>query len=115
MKNLSEFKKAMTIGTNVHSIHHMGHTGQRDEKGHPIYKDIDNGVRAVSISQTNSFALKTRKEKDGEEKWVDSWFYYPKAKECEYPGDNTVVVYEINRDGCRYKVLTYKIIKDTDI
>lgn len=98
----------MKIGVNVHSIHHMGHTGERNESDQPIYKDIDNGVRKVSISQTNSFALKTWKE--SKQEWVDSWFQYPKAAECEYPGDDTVVVYETDREGHRYKVLTYKIV-----
>ncbi len=109
MKNLSQFKKQVQLGVKMHAVNHTGHTGERDDQGMPIWKDIDLGIREISRVQSNSFALKTWKE--GKQEWVDSWFQYPKAAECEYPGDNTVVVYETNRDGHRYKVLTYKIIE----
>lgn len=114
MKNLSQFKKAIKVGTKLYTIHHMGHTGLRDENNRPIYKDMDNGIREVSISQNNSFTLKTKKIKeDGTEKWTDSWLYYPKAADCGFIGDNTVVIWETNREGEKYKVLTYKVIEDS--
>ena len=111
MKNLSQFKKAIKVGVKLHCIYHLGHTELRGEDGKPLFKDIDNGIREVSISQTNSFALKTKKIKeDSTEKWTDSWFQYPKASDCEFPGNNIVVVYEEDRDDNKFKVLTYQLV-----
>lgn len=124
MKTVADFKRALKVGTKVHSIHHMCFGG-RDEKGQPIWVDQDKGVREVSIVQSNSFALKTQHKeptygkdefgnriKTGETttKMVDSWCSWPKATDCEFNPDGSITIFE--RDiNTRRKVLTYKIIE----
>lgn len=96
IKTVSDFKKALQIGVQVHSVFHMAFNG-RDEAGKVIYKDEDKGVRPVSIKQTNSFALKTLRT-DG--KICDSWCDYPKASMCKIE-DNKVIILE--RDSRQFK------------
>lgn len=137
IKTLADFKRLLQIGTNVHCVFHQAFNG-RDENKNLIYKDEDKGIRAVSIKQTNSFALKTTKDEpiaakgmykdengvnhfnEFETKTVDSWCVYPKASECIIR-DNSVTILQENR---RYTdlqgnfkmemvpVLTYSILKN---
>ena len=137
INTLSDFKKLLTIGKNVHCIFNQEFNG-RDENKNCIYKDADKGVRKVTIKQTNSFALETIKKEpiaakgmykdeaginhfnEYETKIVDSWCAYPKASECIIK-DNQLTILQENR---RYidlqgnfkmkmlPVLTYSILKN---
>lgn len=87
MKNLSQFKKRLKVGIELETIHaKFGHKG----------------IRRVSIVQSNMFALETMVE--GEK--VDSWCQYPKAKEIEFEGENTAIIYWGEGEN-RQKILTY--------
>lgn len=106
---LADFKRAVEIGAKVHCIWHTAPAG-RDEKGQPIWKDQDRGIREVSRKQSNSFALKT--EKDG--KLVESWCAWPKATECRIV-DNKITILEEDfrvREGQKpmIPVLTYSVV-----
>lgn len=111
MKTVADFKRRLTVGTQVHTIYHQLFNG-RDEKGEVIYKDEDKGVREVSKVQSNSFAFKTTKT-DGS--IVDSWCNYPKVKECIFVDENTITIlcedYRV-RDGNQpmIPILTYKFV-----
>lgn len=91
MKNLSDFKKALTLGSNWDTIHHQSIFVGRDENDKCVYKPKSLGVRAVSIVQSNSVAFLTTKT-DGTTS--DSWLAWPKAKDCKFPNEDTVEVYE---------------------
>lgn len=106
LRTLADFKRAAVPGAKFRTIYHRKFAG-RDEKGETIYQDEDKGTRTVSIQQTNAIAFKTTKA-DGTQ--VDSWLYWPKAKECQFnPEAGTVEVFEEDRDGKRYKILTYSL------
>jgi hypothetical protein len=106
MKTVAEFKRLLSVGVKLHTIHHKTFMG-RDEKNNPIYGDKDLGTREVSIVQSNSFALKTT-HSDG--KVVDSWCSYPKASECSFPDPNTITILDWDTDTTKSKVLTYKFV-----
>lgn len=90
MENLSQFKKRLTVGTQLETIHaRLGSFG----------------VRKISIVQSNSFALETLREG----KQVNSWCEYPKAKDFEIIDENTAAIYW-GEDAKREKILTYKFI-----
>jgi hypothetical protein len=90
--NFAQFKKLITLGTNVKAINH-----------HPVLgKDF--GIRKVSIVQTNSFALSTTL---GDGNVVDSWLQYPKASEVIVK-DNTLYIY--NDEKKDKLILTYQIL-----
>jgi len=92
MKNLADFKKAATLGSKWTTIRHQGKfTGERDAHGRAIYSAVELPAREISIVQTNAIALKTTNT-DG--KVVDSWVQFPKAKECKFPNENTIEIYE---------------------
>lgn len=125
MKTLSDFKKRLKIGVELKATHHLSFAGRNPETGEPIYTDKDMGTRAVSIVQTNSFALKTNKKEPvygrdefgnrietGEytEKIVDSWCQYPKASEVVFKDENTITILEQQRDGKMIPVLTYQFV-----
>jgi hypothetical protein len=105
---ISEFKKKLQIGDELHGIQHTAHDG-RDDEGNLKFKDQDLGVREVSIKQTNSFALRTTRT-DG--KIINSWCDYPKARECVIK-DNVLVIYtedfRSHKEGI-LKLLTYKFV-----
>jgi len=110
MKSLSDFKKRLKVGVSIQTTFHTASDG-RDEKGVLKFKDEDRGVREVSIVQTNSFALKTKK--DGKE--TDSWCQYPKASECKILDENTIQILDRDfrvREGEKplIPVLTYKFV-----
>jgi hypothetical protein len=100
MKNLAEFKKQAKIGVKLNSIFHKEFS-HREESGKVVYKDILKEPREVSIVQSNAIALKTKKS-DGT--ITDSWFAFPKAKECDFV-DGKMIVYE--DEDKKDKVLTY--------
>lgn len=100
MKNLSDFKKALTLGSNWETIYHQGTFTGRDENGKPIYEAKSAGVRPVSIVQSNSVAFKTLR---GDGATQDSWLQWPKAKDCKFPNEDTIEVYEGGT-----LILTYK-------
>jgi len=92
MRNLADFKKLATLGSKWTSIRHQGKfTGERDAQGRGIYSAVEIPEREVSIVQTNSIAFK-HTNTDG--KVVDSWIQFPKAKECKFPNENTIEIYE---------------------
>lgn len=114
MKTVSDFKKALQVGTQVHTIFHCeakrDETGNvvRDPDGLPVYTDKDLGTAPITIVQTTQFAIE-RIWKDGTKK--DSWCKYPKASECEVK-ENSITIFEDNDRRGRVKVLTYSIVKE---
>ena len=90
MKNLSDFKKRLSIGTQLETIH---------------AKLGSFGVRKVSIVQSNSFALETIRE----DKTVNSWCEYPKASNIEIVNQNEVNIFW-GEGAKRELILTYKFI-----
>lgn len=91
IKTLADFKKAIQVGVKLETIH---------------AKLGSFGVREVSIKQTNSFALKTPKP---DNKFVDSWCEYPKAKDFECDGTDTVKIFWGEGEK-RELILTYKFV-----
>lgn len=90
MQNLAQFKKKLTVGTKLETIHaRLGSFG----------------IREISIVQSNSFALATMKP----EGIVNSWCEYPKAKDFEIIDENTAAIYWGEGEK-REKILTYKFI-----
>ena len=94
MKNVSEFKRELKIGRLLNCTYHQEFNG-RDEDGKVIYKDLVREPREISIIQSNSFALKTKK-KDGT--FTDSWCNYPKASECVFENGVCTIMCEDYRD-----------------
>lgn len=89
MKTLADFKKRISVGVQLHTIFHQAHGG-RTETGLIVLMDQDKGVRPVTISQGNAFALGTV-QPDGST--VDAWCYYPKAGQIKFEGANTATIY----------------------
>lgn len=106
MQTLSDFKRAIKPGTKLHCIYHRDVIGRNSDMT-PVYGNEDKGIREVSKVQTNAFTLKTMKP-DG--KVFDSWLSYPKATECEITYPDTIVIFETDRNGNRYPILTYHLI-----
>lgn len=84
IKNLSEFKKAIKVGVMLHCFNH------------PSNKDM--GIRPVSIVQSNSFALATKKIETsgpdrGIEKTINSWCKFEKSGNYLFDGSNTVKIF----------------------
>ena len=109
--NLSEFKRNLKLGVKLHAVNHTAFAGRKADS-RVIYKDLDLGVRPVSIVQSNSFALKTVKT-DGTE--VDSWCSYPKASQCIIKDNALTILEEDGRHPRRegqnmIPVLTYKFV-----
>jgi hypothetical protein len=102
--SISGFKRNLGVGKKLHAVNHRSYGG-RYADGSIIYEDKDMGVRAVSIVQSNSFALKTKRT-DGTE--VDSWCAYPKASECIIRDNSLVILEEDN--GKMVPVLTYRFV-----
>lgn len=111
MKNLSEFKKSLKIGTKIHTVYHCESNG-RDEKGQLIFMDKDRGIREVSVVQSNAFALKTVKS-DGSTH--DSFCQYPKAADVVINQDGSITImeedYRRKDEKIKMPVLTFKIIE----
>jgi hypothetical protein len=91
MRNLSDFKKRLQVGTKLETYNHN--------------LKASFGVRSISIVQTNSFALDTIR--NGET--VKSWCEYPKASEFEIIDNNTALIYWGTGEK-RQSILTYKFI-----
>lgn len=106
MQTLSDFKRAIKIGTKLHCVYHRKYNG-RNPDGTINYTTEDKGIREVSIVQTNAFTLKTIKS-DG--KVVDSWLSFPKATECKITFPDTIVIFETDRNNKTYPVLTYHLV-----
>ena len=92
MKTLADFKRRLKVGEKLHTFNNL------------MGKDM--GIRELSIVQSNSFAFKTTKP-SGE--IVNSWCYYPSAKNFSVIDDNTVQIWEEN-DNIKFPILTYKFI-----
>lgn len=110
MKTVSDFKKRLVPGVKIHCIYHQKSAG-RDENGRIILVDEDRGIRPINIVQSNAFTLLTT-QSDG--KIVDSWCYYPKAKEARIIDENTIQILEHDfRDHKSTNLipcLTYKFV-----
>ena len=91
MKNLSDFKKRLQVGTKLETYNHNLKTSF--------------GVREISIVQTNSFALDTLR--NGET--VQSWCEYPKASNFEIINKNEALIFW-GQGEKREPILTYKFI-----
>jgi len=113
MKTVTDFKKALKVGTKLHTIYHV--ESKRDEAGNvirladglPAYTDKDMGIAPVTIVQTTQFAVE-RTRTDGTKQ--DSWLSYPKASACEVK-ENSITIFEDHRDRGRIPVLTYTIVE----
>jgi hypothetical protein len=90
-KTLAEFKKILQVGDNLHCMNHI--------------RNLDMGVRKVSIAQTNSFALSTRHV--GSQEMVDSWCEYPKASLVKIE-NNVLTVLVRNSTGELIPALSYR-------
>ena len=88
MKTLTDFKRRLKVGVKLHTFNNL------------MNKDM--GIRELSIVQSNSFAFKTQKY-DGS--IVDSWCYYPTAKEFKVIDGNTVQILEDNTPCLTYKFI----------
>jgi len=112
MKTFADFKRKLVVGVELHTHNH---------------KFGDMGNRLVSIVQSNSFALKTTRDKPvtsagmtlnpetGKNEWnktervvVDSWCMFPKASDTEI-SENSVIIFENNKSG-REAILTYTFL-----
>ena len=91
MKNLSDFKKRLQVGTRLETYNHKMKTSF--------------GVREISIVQTNAFALDTLI--NGET--VKSWCGYPMASDFEIINESEVLIYW-GQGEKREPILTYKFI-----
>ena len=113
MKTLADFKRRLKVGVNLHTIYHQKFSGNRDEKGQPLYTDEDKGIREISIVKSTQFAIKTTKS-DGT--IVDSWCAYPTTKNLIIVDENTVTILEPDwreKDDKKRKlipILTHKFI-----
>ena len=98
IKNLSQFKKALVIGSKWHCFHY-GFSSEHEAK--------DMGIRPVSIKQTNSVAFKTIRT-DGTE--CDSWHGFGKASQYTFENGKVQV---LNKCAGNNKVLMeYELIKE---
>ena len=94
MKNLSDFKKRIKKGVKLETLWFNPRTNQWE----------DRGVRVVNHVQTNAFTILTEKIKDGKIDMVDSWAYFPKAKDIEIVSDNEVhIFWEDGKPSLQYK------------
>ncbi len=71
MKTIADIKRAMTVGSKWHTVHH-GYA--------PDWTPQDMGVRAISIAQTNSVAFRTIRG-------ADSWIQFPKKNQVIFHND----------------------------
>ncbi len=111
MKNVSDFKKRLKVGSLLHTVYHNEFAG-RDEKGEAVYKDKDRGTRSVSSVKSTQFALATEQTNG---KVVDSWCSFPKASECKILDENTIQILQEDyrvREGEKplIPLLTYKFV-----
>lgn len=115
MKNLSDFKKRLQVGSKLHTIYHQKFIGRHENgSGEPVWGIEDRGVREISIRQSNAFAFKTQKT-DGT--FHDTWCHYPKASQCNFIDADTMQILEPDgrvREGEKplIPILTYKFISN---
>lgn len=88
IKTLADFKRAIKMGTKIGCIHHQ-HFNGFDEQKKAVYKEMIHPVREVSIVQTNTFALKTTRS---DNKVVDSYCEFPKAKNCKIENNKITIL-----------------------
>lgn len=93
ISNLSQFKKALQVGTNVLISIHPHPTN-------PDQSDFIKPARPVSVVQTNSFCIEN-----------GGWLTFPKAANCEFSEAGMSIFFEdkINSKP-RQKTMTIKII-----
>lgn len=107
MKTIADFKRAIKVGTKLHTVYHVESKKDSEGKviylpdGLPEYTDKDLGVSEVSISQSTQFAVK-RNERN-------SYCSFPKSSEVSFNG-NSITIYEDHNRRGRVPVLTYTII-----
>lgn len=113
MKTVSDFKKAIKVGTILHTIYHV--ETKRDEAGnvirledgYPALTDKDLGTAPVTIVQSTQFAIE-RTKKDGTK--ADSWMQYPKASLSQVNGNSITIFEEDYYHRGRTAILTYTIV-----
>lgn len=101
MKNVSQFKKRLVVGQKLHGIR-FGQWGRILERNLP---DTDIGIRPITVVQSNSFSLETMV--DGEK--TSAWCEIPKASQCEFPDENTIIIYW-GEGKNRSKILQYTFV-----
>lgn len=104
MKNLSDFKRALTLGSKWETIRHLGIFKGKDSNNKPIYEPINIGIREVSVIRSYAVAFKTL-QPDGT--YIDSYLVLPKAKDCKFINEKEVEIYQNNQ-----LILTFKKIVD---
>jgi hypothetical protein len=75
MKTLADFKKRIQTGVVVETYNHN------------LKRNF--GQRQINLVQSNACTFLTSVEG----KLVDSWLYYPKAKDIEFEGENIAYIY----------------------
>ena len=106
ISNLAQFKKALYVGLLLNCIQYK-FTG-KDPNGKLNFEKTVKPTRAVSIVQSNSFALKTTKT-DGTV--TDSWLAYPKATDCEIK-DNKINCFTTHPIAGQYISLVYSFAEN---
>lgn len=110
MKTVADFKRRIKKDVKLHCVFHQAAQG-RDENGRLILTDEDKGIRAVNIVQTNQFTLLTTKS-NGD--IIDSWINFPKASQCKFIDDDTIMYLEPDFREQKKEVLipllTYKFV-----
>ena len=114
MKTVSDFKKALKVGTKLHTIYHV--ESKRDEAGNvirladglPAYTDKDMGIAPVTVVQTTQFAVE-RTKTDGSK--ANSWMQYPKASLSQVNGNSITIFEEDYYHRGRTAILTYTIVE----
>jgi hypothetical protein len=91
MKTLAQFKQRLQTGVIVETYNHN------------LKRNF--GQRPVNIVQSNACTFLTNV--DG--KLVDSWLYYPKAKDIEFDGENIANIYWGEGEK-REKILTLTFV-----
>jgi len=103
MKTISDFKRRVTVGTKMYTELYWA-----DNDGTLNLVQINEDI-SVSIVQSNSFALKTWREKD--QSFRDSWCEWPKKDQFSVIDTDTIQV-DIKDRGMICTRLIYKFLGD---
>lgn len=102
IQNLSQFKKALTLGSKWHCVYHLAFD-HREPDGKVVYKDEDKGIREVKVVQSNAVAF----EVPG--KTEPSWLWFGKASEWKFE-NNQAIFFTFDTSAQQWpaaKTLTY--------
>lgn len=91
MKTIADIKRAMTLGSRWHTVHH-GFS--------PDWMPKDLGIREITIVQTKSVAFKTERG--------NSWIAIPNKSQVIFENENTFSI--IDSGFGKKPILTYTLI-----